>query len=181
MSVVPDIITQRVTPRFEGDFVIFLIGMRINRLFRPGKWFPVFSAMPRMLKELSSQPDAGLLGFRFGLAGPRNFQVVQYWRSFEHLHAYARSRDGEHFPAWIDFNRRIGKSGAVGIWHETFLVRAGEYEAVYRNMPPYGLGTVAPLAPASGRDHTAAGRLRRTDGDDAPVDESGEDVTPTRG
>lgn len=175
----PEIITQRVTPRIEGDFVVFLIGMRINRLLRPGKWFPVFTAMPRMLKELSTHLDSGLLGFRFVLGGLRNFQVVQYWRSFEHLHAYARTRDGEHFPAWVDFNRRIGKSGAVGIWHETFLVRESEYEAVYHNMPAYGLGKIAPLVPASGRDHTAAGRLRRTDGDDAPVDESGEEVTGT--
>lgn len=100
----PEIITQRVTPRIEGDFVVFLIGMRINRLLRPGKWFPVFTAMPRMLKELSTYPDSGLLGFRFVLGGLRNFQVVQYWRTFDHLHAYTRTRDGEHFPAWVDFN-----------------------------------------------------------------------------
>lgn len=72
----------------------------------------------------------------------------------------------------------MGKSGAVGIGHETFLVREGEYEAVY-HMPTYGLGKVAPLVPASGRDPTAAGRLRLTDGDHAPVDESGEEVTGT--
>lgn len=71
------------------------------------------------------------MGFRFILGGLRNFQVVQYWRSFEHPHGYARSRDGEHLPAWADFNRRIAKSDVVGIWHETFLVGAGEYEAVY--------------------------------------------------
>ena len=38
---------------------------------------------------------------------------------------------------------RTGSASArrtrTGIWHETFLVRAGEYEAVYGNMPTYGL------------------------------------------
>jgi hypothetical protein len=46
-------------------------------------------------------------------------------------------------------------------------VNAGEYEAVYNNMPPFGLGTVGELVSASGRDETAAGRLGRTDGEDA--------------
>ena len=28
----------------------------------------------------------------------------------------------------------------TGIWHETYLVRNGEYETIYGNMPPFGLG-----------------------------------------
>ncbi len=36
-----------------------------------------------------------------------------------------------------------------GIWHETYLVRAGQYEAVYGNMPPHGLGKAGRLHPAS--------------------------------
>ena len=31
--------------------------------------------------------------------------------------------------------------------HETYLVRAGEYEAVYGNMPPFGLGKAGRLVP----------------------------------
>ena len=41
----------------------------------------------------------------------------------------------------------VGKADRTGIWHETFLVRAGEYEAIYGNMPPYGLGKAADLVP----------------------------------
>ena len=36
----------------EGDFVVFIIGMRVNRPWKLHKWVPVFLAMPRMLKEL---------------------------------------------------------------------------------------------------------------------------------
>ena len=86
--------------------------------------------------------------------------MVQYWRSFEHLEAYARDQNLEHWPAWVAFNRRVGASrGDVGIWHETFLVHAGEYEAVYSGMPPFGLGRVGTLVPASGRRESARGRI----------------------
>jgi hypothetical protein len=151
---------------------VFLIGTRIAALWKVHKWLPVFLAMPRMLRELEADPESGLLESRrwFGLRAP---VLVQYWESFEALREYARDPDGDHLPAWEQFNRRVGSDGDVGIWHETFLVRAGEYEAVYNNMPPVGLGRVGELIPASGRHETAGGRLGRTAGDDVPVDPDG--------
>lgn len=90
-----------------------------------------------------------------------------YWRSFEHLEAYARNPDQRHWPAWVAFNKRMGNSrGDVGIWHETYQVRAGEYETVYSGMPPYGLGAAGKLVPASGRRESARGRLARSEGAD---------------
>jgi hypothetical protein len=57
-------------------------------------------------------------------------------------------RDKKHWPAWVDFNRRVGSSRSdVGIWHETYIVKPGHYEAVYSGMPPYGLGKAANLLP----------------------------------
>jgi hypothetical protein len=110
----------------DGDFVVFLIGMRINKPWKPHKWLPVLLAMPRMLKELKEHPESGFLG-----SAAAGLLTVQYWRSFEHLEAYARSHDHEHWPAWVAFNKRTAASrGDVGIWHETYLVRAGDYEAI---------------------------------------------------
>src|SRR5437879_8221525 len=109
--------------------------MRINKPWKLHKWLPVFLGMPRMLKELERHPEMGLLGYKNYLG-----VIVQYWRSFEQLDAYARSRDAKHFPAWVAFNKRVGSNGDVGIWHETYKVSAGQYEAVYNNMPAYGLG-----------------------------------------
>jgi hypothetical protein len=56
-----------------------------------------------------------------------------------------------------------GRQGPArsGIWHETFLVRAGEYEAVYGNMPAHGLAHAAELV-RIGADSSARGRLRRS-------------------
>ena len=151
---------QRMAARIEGDFVVFLIGMRINRPLKVHKWLPVFRAMPRMLKELETRPseETGFLGHNglgFGA-------IVQYWRSFDALEAYARSREMSHFPAWTDFNRRMKDSrGDVGIWHETYLVKDGQYEAIYSGMPSHGLGRVSALVPATGNRSEARARLGR--------------------
>ncbi|MHB8484003.1 MAG: DUF4188 domain-containing protein [Nitrospiria bacterium] len=155
----PKINAQRMTAQMEGDFVVFLIGMRVNKFWKIHKWLPVARAMSPMLKELLGNPESGLVGFQtyFGL---RNTMLVQYWRSFEHLEAYARARDKSHFPAWVEFNRKIGASGDVGIWHETYKVCAGQYETVYNNMPPYGLGSAGRLVPATGKLETAKGRIK---------------------
>jgi hypothetical protein len=32
---------------------------------------------------------------------------------------------------------------AVGVWHETYHVRPGDYEVIYNNMPRFGLGRAA--------------------------------------
>ena len=152
-----NVIPQRMAAQIEGDFVVFLIGMRINKPWKLHKWLPVFFAMPRMLKELERRPESGFLGAVFG---PK--VIVQYWRSFEHLETYARSRDGLHWPVWVAFNKRMANSRAdVGIWHETYLVRANEYEAIYSGMPPFGLGKVGTLVPATGHRDTARGRVAR--------------------
>ena len=148
-------IKQRMTVRMEGDFVVFLIGIRINRPWKIHKWMPVFMAMPKMLKELSKKPESGFLSAETGLG-----MIVQYWKSFEHLEAYAKDRNGLHYPAWKAFNTKIKSSGDVGIWHETYLVKNGNYECVYNNMPPYGLGKTGELIPASGKLELAGGRLR---------------------
>jgi hypothetical protein len=151
----PSVIPHRMAAQIEGDFVVFLIGMRINKPWKLHKWLPVFLAMPKMLKELRARPESGFLGAIFG---PK--VIVQYWRSFEHLEAYARSNDSQHWPAWVAFNQRFGTSrGDVGIWHETYLVSAGRYEAIYSGMPPFGLGEASTLIPAAGHRESARGRI----------------------
>ena len=154
------VIPHRMTAQIEGDFVVFLIGMRINKPWKLHKWLPIFMAMPKMLKELERRPESGFLGAIFGLK-----VIVQYWRSFEHLEAYARSTDGLHWPAWVAFSKRMARSrGDVGIWHETYLVRAHEYEAIYSGMPAFGLGKAAELLPATGHRDTARGRIQHGQG-----------------
>jgi hypothetical protein len=154
----------RFTVKIEGDFVVFLIGMRINHLLLVHKWLPVSRAMPRMLKELFAHKEMGLLHAQ-SFVSWRTVMVLQYWRSFEQLHAYAHARNLEHLPAWADFNRRVGGNGSVGIFHETYLVSNGAYECVYANMPDFGLASAGEMIPAIGRMQTASSRMGRPEAD----------------
>jgi len=159
------IIRRRVTANIEGDFVVFLIGARLNapwKLLQLAWFLPL---MGRMLSELARQPQSGFLGFEpMGITS-----MVQYWRSLDQLMAYARARDDIHFPAWVEFNKRVGSNGDIGIWHETYCVRAGEYECVYNNMPAFGLARVTQLRDVTPQTQTARGRLKQTDGSDDPT------------
>ena len=102
---------ERLFAQLDGGFVVFLIGMRINTLWKAHEWWPVARAMPRMLEELQQQPELGMLGGEMW-AG-RTTILVQYWRSTEHLFAYARNREAQHLPAGRAFNRAIGTTGDV--------------------------------------------------------------------
>ncbi len=111
--------------------------------------------MPHMLAELQKDPEQGMLGYQsMGLVN------VQYWRSFDDLERWAANPKQPHKPALQKYWKRVGRTARSGIWHETFLVRDGEYEAIYGNMPPRGLGKATELVPLS-EESTARGRLRK--------------------
>jgi Monooxygenase af470-like len=151
---------RRMSAEIDGDFVVFLIGARFNlfRLLRSVVDLGGRRGMKYMLDYLVAQPDKGLLGYQMGLP-----VIVQYWRSFEHLEAFAKDTSDPHLAVWRNYWRRVGKSSRTGIWHETYLVRAGEYEAVYGNMPPFGLGKAGRLVPLS-ESSTARTRFKATAG-----------------
>ncbi len=146
-----------MTHDYQGELVVFLIGMRINQPLRPNLWLPVFRAMPGMLAELSSVPDSGLMGYRLTFA-PGGPLVIQYWSSVAKLYAYASDPNSRHRPAWARFNQMIRRApGAVGIWHETYLVDRAE--TVYSGMPPSGLAAATAAVPVARRGETAHQRL----------------------
>lgn len=147
----------------DGDFVVFMIGMRINKLWRPDKWLPVARAMGPMQAELRQRPELGCLHIENW--GGRTSLSLQYWRNIDLLEAYAKG--DLHLPAWREFNRAVRDSGDVGIWHETYQVRAGAYETIYGNMPQFGLAAAAEHQPTAEIGQTARGRMGL--GDQDPV------------
>ena len=158
-----DVNQGRWTAEIEGDFVVFIIGARINskwQVFRALRDLGGRRGMNHMLKYLTEHPDKGLLGYE--TMGSVN---VQYWRSFEHLEAFAKDQDDPHLEVWRNYWRRLGKDTRSGIWHETYLVRDGAYEAVYGNMPTHGLAKASRAVPVVD-SVSARQRLRRA----APVD-----------
>ena len=151
----------RWTAEIDGDFVVFIIGARINSKMQAARVLIDLGGrrgMNHMLRYLTEHPEKGLLGYQNA-----GFTFIQYWRSFEHLEAFAKNADDPHLEAWRTYWRRVGKSTRTGIWHETYLVRAGEYEAIYISMPPHGLGKAAALVPVA--DSVGARkRLKATSG-----------------
>jgi hypothetical protein len=81
----------RYTARSDEPVVVFLIGMRVNKLGAVGKWLPVFRAMGPMLQTLYTHPEKGFLGGTTWL-GWRSIMLVQWrwgWRA------------GGHSPVWL--------------------------------------------------------------------------------
>ena len=141
-----EIAGRRMSAEIDGDFVVFLIGARFDKrhIVRSMMDLGGRRGMKHMLDYLVAHPEKGLLAYEMGLP-----TIVQYWRSFDHLEAFAKDKDDPHLDAWRNYWRRVGKSDRTGIWHETYLVQAGQYEAVYGNMPPHGLGKAGRLVPMS--------------------------------
>ena len=155
------VLPGRMTHRHDGELVVFLIGMRINAFWRPDAWIPTALAMGPMLAELLRDPDSGLLGWRMAL-GLRGPVLVQYWASHEKLYAYAGDAGRAHRPAWLAYYRRARAArGAVGVWHETYVVARAE--SMYVAMPASGLAAATSVVPVTGsathaRDRLADGR-----------------------
>lgn len=159
---------ERKTAHIDDDFVVFLIGMNVNRWREVRSWRPVMQAMPRMVVELRRNPDLGLLkaytGWMFG--GPAS---IQYWRSYDALLAYSRNSESEHLPAWRSFNRAARSTDAVGIWHETYRVTAGQWEAIYGGTRDVGLLGAVGGRPLDDRS-TSSTRIGDRPSDTAPVE-----------
>jgi hypothetical protein len=145
---VPEIQWGRHTADLDGDFVVFLIGARVNTPWRLVKALRGIRGMKPMLEHLVAHPEKGLLGYTLGFP-----VIVQYWRTYEQLEAFARGQSDPHLPVWRRWTRTMHRTGEAGIWHETYKVRAGEYEAIYDNMPVFGLGKAGlPSKVGAGRE-----------------------------
>jgi Domain of unknown function (DUF4188) len=59
----------RYTAEPEGEFVVFLIGMRINKPHKVRQWLRVLTAMRPMIAELREHPERGLLHAQFAFIG----------------------------------------------------------------------------------------------------------------
>lgn len=156
----------RWTAEYDDGFVVFLIGARLNRLRSLPRMIKIGQAMSAMQRELAQHPEIGCMHIEN--YGALRGVSVQYWKSFEHLERYARSGDWNHLGAWRDFNRLVRDSGDIGIWHETYRVAAGQFEAVYGNMPQMGMAAVGRHTHLEPRSTAAARISDRTD-DEAPV------------
>lgn len=167
-SLTKSVVRGRKMAKIDGDFVVFHIGARPNRHIDGFmKWMG--DAMGEMLKELEHCPELGCLGGE-SFVGPTGTLLVQYWRSLEELNAYARNSTNKHSSPWAKLMKKGRESPDYGFWHESFLVKDGNYESIYVNCPPLMLGNchAADLVQIEGANTSAAGRAGKSDGSDYP-------------
>jgi len=72
------------TPQTDEPFVVFIIGMRVNKFFAFRKWIATAMAKGPMIRTLYEHPEKGFLGAQT-LISWRGVTTIQYWRSFEDL------------------------------------------------------------------------------------------------
>jgi hypothetical protein len=141
----------------EDATALFMLGMRANTIGGLAKTVPVAAAMGRMLRHLAEHPEAGLLGFHnwFG----RTTILVSYWRSAADVQRFASDPTAPHAPAWQKFNRQLNANSGVGIWHELYTVRPGDFEGIYSNMPVFGMAAAGEHLPIADGWRTSKQRM----------------------
>lgn len=129
----------RITAVREDDIVVFLLGARPSSPWRdPVNSARVFVSIMQMVRWLRRHPEDGLLDTEFTWmhGGPA---LIQYWDTYDSLERFARNRDAPHLPAWGWYRKLLEGTGAIGVWHETYVLAANAWECIYVDMPLYGM------------------------------------------
>jgi hypothetical protein len=96
----------------------------------------------------SLQHATGLLCSRF-LMEPNSGVIVQYWRNYDNLHAWARIVPHTSWWKWLVENRGKG----VGFYHEIYTLRGAEaiYEQGTQPVGPATFCSIEPVRSGEGR------------------------------
>ena len=136
----------------EGDIVVYISGMRLNKLRAIPQWIAAGRTLAKMFDRLEADPDSGFLGYQPAFMGIRTGAAIRYWRSLEDLKRFVRDQNDLHVPTWKWYNETVDIDGGVRFWAELYVVESGRYETFYRNIDPTGLGAVGGLRPDGAHD-----------------------------
>lgn len=151
----------KITSVAPDGTVLFIVGMRINKLWAIHKWLPVTVAMPKMLIEQIKKPELGMLGTPRTFVSGRIVQVQQYWKNYEALENYSKDPGANHLKAWRSFNKAARNNSAVGIFHETYIIQKGNHENIYVNLPkPILLGSAVGVQEVASNTATSRQRMK---------------------
>ncbi|KAI4729589.1 hypothetical protein E4T49_02724 [Aureobasidium sp. EXF-10728] len=147
----------------ESDICVFLIGSKVNHpfgLFAPG-YKEMGSQFASMVKEIEQDREKhGFLGSRslVGAESATNNETmtIMYFKSSEHIQAYATGPTHRKSLTW--WAKHAAQYPHLGIFHETYQVRAKNYETVYAHTKPMLLGAT---------QHKVQGSFAEKEGEDA--------------
>ena len=187
--------TSAVVPDQDGEFsngpanekiAVLLLGAKSNHplnIFAPG-FSEMSDYLMKMTDELEKEaPHNGFLGQSNWMNKDKNgcaqFNAISYWRSIDDIHAFAHGPLHREAWQWWEKGIKQGKNAHLGINHEIYSADKGQWENIYVNFQPTGLGAttflrrgdkleggvvsdswISPLFDASkGKLRTSAGRL----------------------
>ena len=94
--------------------------------FRTGHWDRCEAVLIQTLALAEDMEQTWMLGFLHAEYWfSRTVILLQYWRSMDHLMAYATKRDSEHLPAWKRFNQKVGTDGSFTVSPSTARATPG--------------------------------------------------------
>jgi hypothetical protein len=141
------IFRERMAAEMDDGFVIYINGMRLNKLRAFPQWLRANWTVAKMFRRLENDPDSGFLGYTPIFLGLRKGAAMQYWRSLEDLQRFATDPDGPHVPAWNWYNETADPDGGLGFWAELYVIDGDGFETFFRNVPPIGIGKYAEMVP----------------------------------
>jgi hypothetical protein len=166
--------TERMAAEMDDGFVIYINGMRLNKLRALPHWLVANWTVAKMFRQLEADPDSGFLGYTPIFLGFRKGAAMQYWRSLDDLQRFATDPDGPHVPAWTWYNEEADPDGGLGFWAELYVVDGDSFETFFRNVPPIGIGKFAKMVPMAEHDRrlglSADGRPGRAPPTEEPVE-----------
>ena len=125
--------------------------------------------MKHMLDYLVARPEKGLLAYEMGLP-----TIVQYWRSFEHLEAFAKDKDDPHLEVWRRTGVAWARAAAPGSGTRRTWSRRGSTRRSTGTCRRTGLGKAGRLVPVSEpRRARASGSRSRPASDSGGHEEAG--------
>lgn len=131
----------------DKGLVVFILGANSNHpmgLFAPG-----FKSLGDYFQNMWNDAEAnrekwGYLGkattMPMATAGGNVLVTISYWKSIEHLHAFAHGPT--HRLGWDWWAAQNKKYPHIGIMHETYGVPAGGWENIYQNFQPFGMAQI---------------------------------------
>ncbi|KAF2798009.1 hypothetical protein K505DRAFT_322174 [Melanomma pulvis-pyrius CBS 109.77] len=138
-------IDEREGPREESGVVMFVLGARMNHPF--GKLAPGMAEVGVSFENMWVEAEKNRL--KWGYLGRTATLVdtsdsngttwiwLSYWSNVKGLQAFSTS--AAHLVGQM--GHEAGKYPYAGILHETYYAPKGNWEPIYVDMPPWGLGT----------------------------------------
>lgn len=155
-----DIFPGRYTAEFKDTIIVFVIGMRVNRLFALHKWLlPTFNTLRLWIHVKTNPPKGYLYGYLYLYC--RGIGMMQYWHDFTALETFSHDKNQPHYKAWSQLALQTESDKTFGYWHETYEINPNRTEAIYGSMPRFGLAAASNHEQLKIREDSARSRLEK--------------------